>query len=150
MFRGCLPSWYCIPDGSLSPSFRALGFSNFASYFKLPSWCLPIFIWPGLTAFLCLVDSSISGAYGGTSAKFTQWFPFPPGPTAIVLHWRGREIVCIWGFGGNADGCRCQAWPLEWIQWGGSMLCRSLRLEGLVEAQNRRTLVEKELLQTAV
>lgn len=73
----------------------------------------PIFIWPGLTTFLCLVDAPISGAYGGSSAKFTKWFPFLPGPTAVVLHWLRREIVYMWGFGGNADVCCCQAWPVR-------------------------------------
>lgn len=39
---------------------------------------------------------------------------------------------------------------LDKFSGGGSRLCGSLRLEGLVEAQNRRILVEKELPQTAV
>lgn len=144
MLRGCLPSSYCILNGSLTPSFRALGFSNVAFYFKLPSWFLPHFHLTGthyfplpgwLFHFRCLrrLQSKVHKVISISSWAYSNRFAF----TALYI-WG-----CVYEGLGAMLFAAARPGQLERVQWGGSRLCRSLRLEGLVEAQNRRILVEK-------
>lgn len=78
IFKAYFPSWYYTAQNSLSTSIRALGLSRCACYFKLSSRFHRIFIVSGLVNFLCLVYSSISGAWWCINARFTKLFPLPP------------------------------------------------------------------------
>lgn len=139
IFRGCL-SFECITHDSSAASIGTLGLPTFASFFQLPFCFSPIFILAGLTAFLCLLYSFISGACGCIKQGSWSCFHFLLDPrensyVGWAMSWCKHE-----GLGANGDCCSFQARPpespvesstfiltswighLEWIQqWFGAL-----------------------------
>lgn len=101
------PSWYYTVQNSLSTSIRALGLSKFACYFKLPSRFLPISVFSGLVNFLCLVYSSVSGAWWWHQCKVHKVV------STSSLHRAGHEMMSTWWIGDRGDVCPVQDQSLE-------------------------------------
>lgn len=142
------------------PSIRALGLSKYASYFKLPSWFPPIFTLSGRVTFsawlplpLMLVVASMLGSQNCFHFRLSssvpwddvytvggrQWWWLPPPGLAF---WKACTIFHLHPL--------LMDWPVRENSAVCSRLWRSLRRWGLVEPPNRRSMVERELLGTAM
>ena len=163
IFRGYFPSWYYITQNSLSLSIRALGLSNFASYFKLPIWFPLIFTLSRLATFLCLVCSLISGACGASRQGSRNCFHFLLGPSEdSYIEWARRWCLHD-GFGAMVMLTPSRPGLLKVLQnlppssslhglacyKNSAIWFKALEVSeavGSVEPPNRRRLVEREHL----